>query len=437
MKIREWIAQSDFLQEGLAMHGLMARLYPIPRSITGEGYRETLGLLAEHIPLEVHQVPSGTQVLDWRVPDEWNIRDAYIKDASGRRVVDLRQSSLHVVSYSTPVHRCMSLEELRPHLHSLPDDPDWIPYRTAYYEKTWGFCMAHRVLEEMKEGQYEVLIDSTLEAGHLTYGECLLPGSSAQEVLISTHACHPAMCNDNLSGVVVAAWLARALAGVERRFTYRFVFIPATIGAITWLARNEREATRIRHGLVLACLGDGGGFNYKRTRQGDAEIDQAAAHVLRQRPGEHAMLDFSPYGYDERQYGSPGFNLPIGSLTRTPNGRFPEYHTSADDLDFVRPEALGESLALILDLLEVLEGNRRYLNLNPKGEPQLGRRGLYRSIGGADIGITPLALLWVLNQSDGGMSLLDIAQRAGIPFAVIRLAAEALEAHDLLRALDG
>ncbi len=437
MKLGEWIEKSDFSQEGLAMHGLMARLYPIPRSITGEGYRQTLGLLAEHIPLEVHQIPSGTQVLDWRVPDEWNIRDAYIKDASGRRVVDLRQSSLHVVSYSTPIHRRMSLQELRPHLHSLPDHPDWIPYRTAYYEKTWGFCLAHRVLEEMKEGQYEVFIDSTLEAGHLTYGECLLPGSSAKEILISTHACHPGMCNDNLSGVVVATWLAQALAGVERRYTYRFIFIPATIGAITWLARNERQTTRIQHGLVLACLGDGGGFNYKRTRRGDAEIDQAAAHVLGHRAGDHAILDFSPYGYDERQYGSPGFNLPVGSLTRTPNGRFPEYHTSADDLDFVRPEALGESLALVLDLLAVLEGNRRYLNLSPKGEPQLGRRGLYRSIGGADIGITPLALLWVLNQSDGGPSLLDIAQRAGIPFAVIRQAAEALEAHDLLRALDG
>jgi len=417
---------------GAAMHALIAELYPICRSITGDGLRETLRKLQRLVPLELHEVPSGTQVLDWTVPKEWNIRDAWVADAKGERVIDFRRHNLHVLNYSVPVRRHMSLDELRPHLHSLREHPDWIPYRTSYYAEAWGFCLAHRVLEGLPEGEYEVCIDSTLEPGSLTYGELFLPGSTEDEILFSCHSCHPSLANDNLSGTAVAAWLARHLAALPRRHGMRFLFIPGTIGSITWLARNEATVGRIRHGLVLSCQGDAGRSTYKRSRRGDALVDRAAAHVLRH-GGDHEVLDFIPYGYDERQYCSPGFDLPVGCLTRTPNGRFPEYHTSADDLAFVRPDALEDSLAKALAIVEVLEHNAAYLNLSPKGEPQLGRRGLYGSTGGTTPPGFEMALLWVLNLSDGHHSLLDIAERAGMPFSVVRGAADALAAHALLR----
>jgi aminopeptidase-like protein len=417
---------------GSAMHALIADLFPICRSITGEGLRRTLRVLRRFVPLELHEVASGTAVLDWTVPKEWNIRDAWVADAAGRRVIDFRAHTLHVVSYSVPVRRRMPLAELRPHLHTLPEHPDWIPYRTSYYAETWGFCLAHRTLETMPDGEYEVCIDATLEPGHLTYGELFLPGTTADEILFSCHCCHPSLANDNLAGLAVAVWLAQALAGVERRHGMRFLFIPATIGSLTWLASNPEAVGRIRHGLVLSCLGDGGRSTYKRSRRGTALVDRAATHVLRC-AGPHEVLDFVPYGYDERQYCSPGFDLPVGLLTRTPNGRFPEYHTSADDLTFVRPEALDDSLAKVLRIVEVLEHDATYLNLSPRGEPQLGRRGLYGSTGGKTPPGFEMALLWVLNLSDGRHTLLDIAERAETPFRTIRQAALALEAHGLLR----
>lgn len=419
---------------GVAMHRLVSDLYPICRSITGNGFRETLGRLREFVPLETHDVPTGTQVLDWTVPKEWNIRDAWVADARGNRIIDFRQHNLHVVSYSVPVRRRMTLAELRPHLHTLPEHPDWIPYRTSYYTEAWGFCLAHRILEGMPGGEYEVCIDATLEPGHLTYGELFLPGTTEGEILFSCHSCHPSLANDNLAGMAVAVWLARRLGELPRRHGMRFLFIPGTIGSITWLARNEAATSRIRHGLVLSCLGDAGRSTYKRSRQGDAPVDRAASHVLGH-GGDHEVLDFIPYGYDERQYCSPGFDLPVGCLTRTPNGRFPEYHTSADNLNFVHPEALEDSLAKALRIVEVLEHDAAYTNLNPKGEPQLGRRGLYGNTGGASPPGFEMALLWVLNFSDGRHSLLDIAERAGTPFTVIRQAADALVAHALLRAV--
>ena len=420
---------------GGAMHALMAELYPICRSITGEGVRQTLRILSRHIPLEVHEVPTGTPVFDWTVLKEWNIRDAYIKTARGERVVDFQKSNLHVVSYSVPVKKRISLGELRKHLFSLPDRPDWIPYRTSYYNETWGFCLSHRQLEALTEGEYEVCVDASLKDGHLTYGEYVIPGESSDEVLISCHVCHPSLCNDNLSGIAVATFLAAQLTqGPKPRYTYRFLFIPGTIGSITWLALNESRVEHIMHGLVITCVGDNGRFTYKKSRRGDAEIDRVAMHVLAHSSRSWTVQDFSPYGYDERQYCSPGFDLPVGCLMRSPHGSFPEYHTSADNLDFVRPEHLSESLACYLDVADVLEHNRYYQNLNPKCEPQLGKRGLYAAIGGdSDVAKKQLAMLWVLNMSDGRHSLLDISERAQAPFSLIRSTAQVLEQHGLLQ----
>jgi aminopeptidase-like protein len=416
------------------MFRLIEDLYPICRSITGNGVRQTLQRLQQEIPLQVKQVPSGTQVHDWIVPLEWNIRDAYIKDASGVRVVDFQASNLHVVSYSVPINRRMMLSELRPHLHSLPDRPDWIPYRTTYYKNDWGFCLSHKQLETLQEGEYEVVIDSTLEPGHLTFGELYIQGQTSGECLISCHVCHPSLCNDNLSGIAVATSLAQKIASRTRQFSYRFLFIPGTIGAITWLALNEAAASRIRHGIVLSGLGDRSPLSYKRSRQGNAEIDRAMECILRDSGRQYRIEDFSPYGYDERQFCSPGFNLPVGRLSRAPHGKFPEYHTSADSLEFITEESLADATAACVSVFDLLESNCCYVNQNPKCEPQLGKRGLYRAMGGtADSGQREMAMLWTLNLSDGTHSLLDIAERSGLKFDVIEQAAKILVEHDLLR----
>jgi aminopeptidase-like protein len=417
---------------GAELHAWIADLYPICRSITGDGVRETLRRLDRLLPLRVREVPSGTRVLDWTVPPEWNLRDAWIETSRGERIVDIRHSTLHVVGYSCPVRARLSLAELRPHLFSLPQHPDWIPYRTSYYAEGWGFCLSERQLQALPEDQYEVCIDASLEPGSLTYGECELPGETEDEILVSAHICHPSLCNDNLSGTVVAAFLGRRLAAQPRRYTYRLLFIPGTIGSITWLALNESRLSRIAHGLVLTCLGDPGPPTYKRSRRGRAPIDRAATHVLASR-GDHQVLDFSPWGYDERQFCSPGFDLPVGCLMRTPHGQFPQYHTSADNLDFVQPGALEDSLELSAAILNAVEQDRIFVNQHPKGEPQLGRRGLYPPSGGGLPGMEQLALLWVLNLSDGRHSLLDIAERSRLPFDVVRRAAGVLADHDLLR----
>ncbi|MDP4500821.1 DUF4910 domain-containing protein [Nonomuraea turcica] len=415
---------------GADMHDLVRRLYPLCRSITGAGLRRTLEIIGESIPLEITEVPTGTNVLDWTIPREWNIRDAYIKDAAGNKVVDFQESNLHVVGYSVPVEATMSLEELRGHLHTLPDQPDLIPYRTSYYAETWGFCLSQNTLDGLADGPYEVKIDATLADGHLTYGEHVIRGRSSEEVLISCHICHPSLANDNLAGVAVAVALAQRLS--DPWYTYRFIFAPGTIGAITWLALNRENTDRIRHGVTLACAGDSGAITYKRSRRGDAEIDQVFAHVLKDRP--HTILDFSPYGYDERQYCSPGFNLAVGSLTRTPYGSYPEYHTSADNPGFVRPEAMEDTLETLWAAVRVLEGNRRYQNLSPYGEPQLGTRGLYGSLGGrSDTKQAQMAMLWVLNLSDGLNSLLDIAERSNLPFQALADAALSLQSAGLVK----
>jgi aminopeptidase-like protein len=436
--LRIFLQDIDAREEGAESYAIIKSLYPICRSITGEGMRQSLRLLQATIPLELREVPSGTQVFDWSIPKEWNITDAYIKNAKGERVVDFRTNNLHVLNYSIPVHRTMSLAELRPCLFSLPETPDWIPYRTSYYRETWGFCLSHRQLEQMKEGEYELRIDSTLEPGYLTYGEFRMQGATDDEVLISCHACHPSLCNDNLSGMATAARLAHLLAHIPLRYSYRFLWIPGTIGSITWLAQNESILSRIKHGLVLSCLGDQGGFTYKRSRRGDAEIDRAVEYALRHSGHNFQILDFTPYGYDERQYCSPGINLPVGCFMRTPNGRYPQYHTSADDLNLVTPSSLAESLQKLLQVVQILEENIRYLNLNPKCEPQLGRRGLYRQMGGIkDAAAREMAMLWVLNLSDGQHDLLDIAVRSGIPFDQISQAVDALKEAGLLGLASG
>lgn len=412
---------------------LIKELYPICRSITGEGVRETLRIIQKRVPLEIQEVPSGTKVFDWTVPLEWNIADAYVMNRAGKRVIDFQSHNLHLMSYSVPVRKKMGLEELRPHLFSLPAHPEWIPYRTSYYKENWGFCMRHVDFEELSDEEYDVVIDSTLQAGSLTYGELYLPGEASDEILVSCHVCHPSLCNDNLSGITVAVKLAETMAARSRRYSYRFLFIPGTIGSITWLAQNEQIVPRIRHGLVITGVGDAGNVTYKKSRQGNAEIDRATTHVLRHSGEAHSIIDFFPYGYDERQYCSPGFNLPVGCFMRTPHGQYPEYHSSADNFDLIRSESLSRSYADCLQIFELLEGNRVYVSQNPRCEPQLGRRGLYRAVAGQQENqLRELALLWVLNMSDGRHALLDIADRANLPFGQIQSAAEALIEAGLL-----
>jgi aminopeptidase-like protein len=423
---------TDRTSLGQEMHNFAADLFPICRSITGDGIRETLGRIKSLISLQTFEVPTGTQVFDWTVPKEWNVRDAYIAAPGGKRVVDFQKCNLHVMNYSIPVHATIPLNELKPHIFTVPEHPGWIPYRTSYYKEDWGFCLSHDQMMGLGEGEYEVCIDSTLQDGYLTYGECYWGGRLSEEILISCHACHPSLANDNLSGLTVATFLARLLSRRELRYSYRFVFIPGTIGAITWLARNHEAVGRIRHGLVLTCIGDAGGFHYKKSRRGNAEIDRAAAHVLRHSGESAEILEFSPYGYDERQYCSPGFNLPVGCLMRSVWGSFPEYHTSADNLDFIRPQKLAGSLLVCATILDVLENNHCYRNELPYCEPQLGRRGLYQSTGGEVGKEEIMARLWVLNLSDGLHSLLDIAEQSGILFSTLHEAADLLRQKGLL-----
>jgi aminopeptidase-like protein len=423
----------DSRKTGDEMYRLIAELYPICRSITGEGVRDTLRVISQHIPLDTHEVPTGTQVFDWSVPKEWNITDAYIKNLTGERLVDFRKSNLHVVNYSTPVRSHVSLAELKDRVFTLPDHPDWIPYRTSYYHETWGFCLSQTQWNMLKDDTYEVCIDSSLRAGSLTYGEYCLQGESSDEILISCHICHPSLANDNLSGVGLAVYLAKHVRNLPRQYSYRFLFIPGTIGSITWLALNEEKTSRIKHGLVLASLGAGDKFTYKRSRRGDAQIDRAVGVILRDCGVPYDVVDFSPYGYDERQFCSPAFNLPVGCFMRTPNGSFPEYHTSADNLEFIQPALLGQSYAAVCEIISLLEANRTYVNQNPKCEPQLGRRGLYRKMGGVAGADDELAMLWLLNLSDGNHSLLDIAERSKCSVALIRKAAEMLVIQHLLK----
>lgn len=426
-------APIEALTIGTEMHDLLSELYPICRSITGYGVRQTLEILQQHIPVEVRSIPSGTIVFDWEVPKEWNITDAYIKKMNGEKVIDFSTSNLHVLSYSTPIHAWLKISELREHLYTLPEHPDWIPYRTSYYKKDWGFCVSYNQFLSLTDDVYEVCINSTLEEGHLNYGELFIKGETPAEVLITTHICHPSLCNDNLSGISVVTFLAIELGKKKQRYSYRFLFIPGTIGAITWLTLNEAATQNIKHGLVTVLLGDEGNFTYKKSRQGNAEIDEIVDEALKSRCKEYKIIDYSPYGYDERQFCSPGFNLPVGCLSRTPYNQYPEYHTSADNLDFVKAESLEESFEMLLLIVSMLEKNRKYVNTNPKCEPNLGKRGLYNLTGNdKSTHDFQLATLWVLSLSDGTHSLLQISKKSKITFNTICKAASQLMKSGLL-----
>lgn len=417
-----------------SLFNFVKKLYPICRSITGDGVRKSLKLIQEHVPIDIIETPTGTNIFDWTVPKEWNINDAWIKNSKGEKVVDFQESNLHVLSYSIPVDKLVTYDELKKHLYTMPEQPELIPYRTSYYHETWGFCLSYNQMKEMDDEEtYYVHIDSTLEEGSLTHGELLIKGETAEEVLISTHICHPSLCNDNLSGVSVATHLAESLLNKDLRYSYRFLFIPGTIGSINWLAQNEDKIGNIKHGLVLSCVGDPGNFTYKKSRQGSADIDRIVERVLSEGGEDFEVREFVPYGYDERQYCSPAFDLPVGCFMRTPNGEFPEYHTSADNLSFIESEALDDSLSKLERVVGLIEDNHTYINQKPKCEPNLGKRGLYSLMGGkAGDEINQMAILWVLNLSDGNHSLLDIAERSGMEFGSIKQAADALVNVDLV-----
>src|SRR5260221_851145 len=418
---------------GEQMHSLMTELFPICRSITGDGVMQTLNIIKKDIPLSIRKIATGTKVFDWEVPKEWNINEAYIKNSKGEKIVDFANSNLHVLNYSIPVEESVSLSVLKEHLYTLPEHPEWIPYRTSYYKEDWGFCLTHNQFQKLTDDLYDVYIYSSLKDGHLTYAEYYIPGEITDEVLISTRICHPSLCNDNLSGISVATFLAKELRRRKLRYSYRFLFIPGTIGAITWLSMNELEVKNIKHGLVASLLGLEGNFTYKRSRRGNAEIDQVAEAVLKNKGVNYKVIKYSPYGYDERQFVSPGFNLPVGSLTRIPFDQFPEYHTSADNLELVTPGALEGSLQMYREVVNMLENNKRYININPKCEPQLGKRGLHNMVGGDSEGKDfQFALLWMLNLSDGNHSLLDISKQSEIDFELISKAARKLFEHRLL-----
>ena len=428
---------------GAQMHQTMETLFPLHRSITGEGVRETLRHLQGLLPLEIKEVPTGTAVFDWQVPQEWRLNDAHISDVDGNRIVDYQNSNLQIISGSQPIQGTFTFQELRPHLMTLPEElnPSWIPYRTAFFREAWGFCVSRNQLDQLARNENEsfhVVIDSEFADGSLTYGEATITGQTEETILVYAHICHPSLANDNLSGMVVAAYFANQLQrrvadGDVPRKTYKFVFAPATIGAITWLARNESTISSISGGLILSLLGDSGKFTFKQSRQATSKINRTVANALTQANVNFETRPFTPFGYDERQFCSPGIDLPMACLMRTPNGEFPEYHTSGDNLKFVSTESLEESLRVVGCALTAFEQNETPINDYPNCEPQLGERGLYRAFGQHDDrGRFQEAVMWVLNLADGEHDLVAIADRSCLPFDLIRESADVLFQHELI-----
>jgi aminopeptidase-like protein len=415
---------------------LVEDLFPLFRAVTGPGVRATLARIADELPIDVHEIASGTPVLDWTVPDEWSVREAWIEGPDGRRFADISQTNLHLMSYSRPVRGRFSLAELDEHLYSIPDRPHAVPFKASLFGNSWGFCIAHADRVALADGDYEVCVDSTLAPGSLTYGELVLPGDTTDEILLTAHVCHPSMANDNLSGIAVLTEMGHRLADRSRRFTYRLLFIPGTFGSITWLATHRDVVPRIQHGLVLTGLGDSSVLHYKRSRRGTTVTDRAAEIVMRDRGVGDRCIPFSPYGYDERQFCSPGFDLAVGRLSRSLHGEFPEYHTTDDNLSFIDEGRMLDAADAVGAILDVLETNRTVINLSPEGEPQLGRRGLFTTLGGGiDAKSMEMVLLWVLSDSDGTKDLIDIAEHCGFPYAQVERAASALEAAGLLKAV--
>lgn len=424
---------------GAAMHALMSELFPICRSLSGEGVRQSLRILGRHLPIEVHEVPSGTPVFDWVVPDEWAIREAWVADQAGRHVIDFAEHNLHVVSYSEPFEGELTLDELLPHLHTRPDLPDAIPYVTSYYERTWGFCLRHRDLAQLTPQTYSVRIDSTLEPGSLTYGEVRIPGEGDDEVLLATNICHPSMANNELSGPVLTTFLARRLlARAPGRYAYRILFLPETIGAIAYLAGHADEMKRRTvAGYQVVCVGGADPFTYLRSRRGDSLTDRISQHVLAH-GGDHRILDFAHRASDERQWCSPGIDLPVGSLMRSKYHEYPEYHTSLDDLDLVRPEHLQAAFDTYCDCLQGLDENRTYRATVAGCEPNLGRRGLYPTLGGRSHDAPDVDdLLAVLAYADGEHDLLSIAEIHEKPISAYRHGVEKLLEAGLIEEIRG
>ncbi len=400
---------------GQDLHQLMSDLFPICRSITGEGVRETLRIIGQHIPLRIHEVPSGTQAFDWTVPKEWNIRDAFIKDEHGNRIVDFQENNLHVVGYSSPVDGWMSLAELNKHVHSLEEQPDAIPYVTSYYREHWGFCLTHNKRRMLEEGRYRVVIDSEIADGHLTYGELMIPGERDEEVFLSTYICHPSMANNELSGPVVMTFLAKWIMSQPRSYTYRIIFIPETIGSIVYLSRNfEIMKRNVIVGFNLSCLGDERTWSFVESRYGNTLAEKVVINLLSWMHPDFRRYSFLERGSDERQYCSPGVDLPVVTLCRTKFGQYPEYHTSLDNLDLVTPDGLEQSYRFVKACLELVERNRRF-NVQCMGEPQLGKRGLYPTLSTKKSGEAVRSMMNLLAYSDGNNDLVDISNLIKMP----------------------
>ena len=437
---------------------LMEELYPICRSITGEGVRKSLKILKKIIGLNIFEVNTGTKVFDWKVPNEWNIKDAYVKNKNGKKIIDFKKSNIHLVSYSVPVNEKISLKDLKKHLHSLPKKPNSIPYVTSYYKENWGFCLADNKLKLMKDDYYDVKINSSLKPGSLTYGEYFKKGKISDEVLISVYICHPSLCHDNLSGVVVSTIFAKILAKINTYYSYRFIFIPETIGAITWLSKNKKNLSKIKHGLVITCVGSGNYITYKKTRDGNSRIDNVVIETLKETKKDFQIREFYPFGSDERQFCSPGINLPVGVLMRTPYYEYKEYHTADDNLKFIKKKHLNSSLITLCKIISKLENEKNnekpknkkiiklkhdtYLNLKPNCEPQLGRRKLFTMKGAAfgtdkneSENIRQLAIFWLLNFSDGMHSLRDIAKKSDLSLPLLKKSAKRLVEKKLLKKL--
>jgi aminopeptidase-like protein len=426
------------MDKGQVMYDLAKQLFPICRSITGNGFRESLNILKEIVPdIQTHEVPSGTEVFDWTVPQEWNIYDAYIETLDGRRVIDFKECNLHILGYSTPIDKIIGREELLEHIYTQPEQPDWIPYVTSYYKERWGFCMSENQKQAMKDEQYHVVIKSTLAPGSLTYGDLIIPGKTEEEILFSTYLCHPSMANNELSGPVVQTELIKYLKSLKnRRYSYRFVFIPETIGSITYCSRNlDALKKNTRAGFVLSCVGDDLDYSIIESRYADTLADRVLKNVLKYHYPEYKTYSFLKRGSDEREYCAPGIDLPVCGVCRTKYGVYPEYHTSADNMDFISPEGLNGAYQLMVKVINALEYNYHYKVLC-KGEPQLGKRGLYPTISQKGSYDSVLAMKDLLAYSDGRNDLIGISEIINQPVDVLIPIINKMMDNNLLEALE-